>query len=417
MGGRLDNRTLDVKPAHAAPLEVLYVTTCFPVPSETFACVEISELVRRGVNVTVRSLGPSTSVDPEMLFDYDLGHLDRSSGGLSNFPRSLLACCYHPFAAARLFVKALLQRRLSLSNWLRNVAIVPRSVEVFHEVLKRRPDVVHLFWGHFPSQVSWLLHRCDIDQAWSVSLGAYDMRMEYPLTCEVLPHAKFVRSLTNDSIPSLMRLGAVPETVKVIYHGIHLPALERPPKRNRHQIVFAGRLIEQKGLNELLEVYVRVKREFPQAQLIVAGDGPMRSELERRLREDAIKDVELLGHVSQSELRTTMLKSGVFLFLSHVESLPNVVKEAMACGCHCVVSDTDGIRELVPGPEFGWVVPQRDIDAALEATRNAMTRHEADIRLRATDHVTRHFSVEQTTSALIKMWSDVTQKRDCSTTR
>ncbi len=101
----------------------------------------------------------------------------------------------------------------------------------------------------------------------------------------------------------------------------------------------------------------RTVRDIGLTPLLILGEGPERPRLEKMIHEWGLSgSVELRGHVPHDEVFAEMAISEVFLLLSRSERLPNAAKEAMALGCACVVTDTEGIRELITHGKSGFIV-------------------------------------------------------------
>jgi glycosyltransferase involved in cell wall biosynthesis len=108
-------------------------------------------------------------------------------------------------------------------------------------------------------------------------------------------------------------------------------------------LLFAGRMDSGKNLENLLIALSLVDTAFT---AILCGDGPLRPALEELAAELGIKSrVIFTGYVSN--LWSLMKRADAFLFLSRFEGCPNVVLEAMACGCPLIVSDIPAHREIL----------------------------------------------------------------------
>ena len=124
-----------------------------------------------------------------------------------------------------------------------------------------------------------------------------------------------------------------------------------------------ARLSAQKGLDVLVEAAAILRRRHggPPARFLVVGDGELREQLERRVRELDVEDtVELLGARPPDEVPGWLAVADVFVLPSHYEGLSLAVMEAMASGLPVVVSDVSGSAELVPTADDGRVVRPGD---------------------------------------------------------
>jgi glycosyltransferase involved in cell wall biosynthesis len=124
-------------------------------------------------------------------------------------------------------------------------------------------------------------------------------------------------------------------------------------------LVAAGRLASWKGFDVLIRAMKILLQNRP-ARLIILGDGPLRSELQALINELGLSEVvTLLGYV-ENPLKY-FARANVFVLSSHVEGLPNVLVEAMMCGCTAVSTDCPtGPREVLQGGKYGYLVPIND---------------------------------------------------------
>lgn len=127
----------------------------------------------------------------------------------------------------------------------------------------------------------------------------------------------------------------------------------------RPLLMAAGRLAPWKGFSDL----IRAMKLLPpqrRARLIILGDGPLRFELEILINELGLQDVVRLQGYVENPLKY-FARADVFVLSSHVEGLPNVLVEAMMCGCTPVSTDCPtGPREVLQNGKFGYLVPVRD---------------------------------------------------------
>lgn len=124
-------------------------------------------------------------------------------------------------------------------------------------------------------------------------------------------------------------------------------------------VVAAGRLATWKGFEDLIRAIKFIPSQR-RVRLMILGDGPLRFELEALIVELGLKEVvRLLGYV-ENPLKY-FARADVFVLSSHVEGLPNVLVEAMMCGCTPVATDCPtGPREVLRNGKYGYLVPVRD---------------------------------------------------------
>jgi glycosyltransferase involved in cell wall biosynthesis len=134
-------------------------------------------------------------------------------------------------------------------------------------------------------------------------------------------------------------------------------------------VITVGRLVEQKGIDVLVDAWAKVAAALPDWRLALVGDGPLTGELKERARKlDIATSIDWIGHVSDPfpYLRGAKL----FVMTSRFEGTPNALLEAMACGLPAVVSDASpGPCELIGDGDdaAGLIVPVEDAGATADA--------------------------------------------------
>jgi glycosyltransferase involved in cell wall biosynthesis len=115
-------------------------------------------------------------------------------------------------------------------------------------------------------------------------------------------------------------------------------------------ILFLSRLVENKGLVELLSAFTKVREVFEDTNLLVAGDGPLVYVLENYKDEARIKP---LGYVSGDQKKKLLQESHIICLPSATEGLPVSILEGMASGCAVVCTPVGGLRDLIEDPKMG----------------------------------------------------------------
>lgn len=169
---------------------------------------------------------------------------------------------------------------------------------------------------------------------------------------------------------SAIALGADPARVRLIYPALgldHRPA----PAGNAAGIVFVGRLVEKKGVPDLLEAVARLPEPLRGVPVTIVGYGPLLPELQRRAAELGLS-VTFAGRRSSAEVAEILRRHAVFCGPSQraadgdAEGLGMVFVEASTAGLPVVTYRHGGVPEVVADGETGLTVPERDV-AALSA--------------------------------------------------
>ena len=195
-------------------------------------------------------------------------------------------------------------------------------------------------------------------------------------------------------------LGVRTDHVSVVYYGVDPAFVPGPPPselldryhlRGHPVALFLGGLKPRKNLRLLLDIWAPVAARVPEARLVIAGGGPLRSDLERHVRQLGLEGrVVFTGYVPEAEKAAHFRLADVFLFPSAMEGFGFSVAEAMSAGVPVVASDRGSIPELVAEGQSGFVcdpsVPDRFVerlllllgDAALREKFGAAARERAD---------------------------------------
>lgn len=162
------------------------------------------------------------------------------------------------------------------------------------------------------------------------------------------------------------------------HYNPELPEIKAEAAKIRKEsvftFVFIGRLVGDKGINELVEAFERLNKEYPNTRLILVG--PEERNLDP-LKPETISKIELNENIEavgrQSDVRPWLAASDVFVFPSYREGFPNVVIEAGAMCLPSIVTDINGSREIIIEGKNGTIIPPRDTDALYQAMKRIIS--------------------------------------------
>ena len=196
------------------------------------------------------------------------------------------------------------------------------------------------------------------------------------LTCacatHIVPEGEGVK---ND----LINYGITKKPLKVLGYGNvrgidlkrfdpELPEVKAEAEKIRKDGVFTfvsiGRLVGDKGINELVEAFKRLNENYPDTRLILIGSeerelDPLRDETIAEIENNPA--IEAVGR--QSDVRPWLVASDALVHPSYREGFPNVVIEAGAIGLSSIVTDINGSREIIIEGENGIIVPSKNVQA------------------------------------------------------
>jgi glycogen(starch) synthase len=203
--------------------------------------------------------------------------------------------------------------------------------------------------------------------------------------------------------------GIAPSKVTVIPNGIDprdlepvvadLPALRtRYARPDERLVLLVGRLVYEKGFHLALDALAPVVKRRGNVRFVVAGTGTAEAELKLQARRLGLRRYgSFVGWVGDDMLHSLYRVAEIVIVPSIYEPFGLVALEAMASGCLCVVADTGGLREVVPGDgTVGVRFPSRDSDALVTILEQFLTDDDARAQVvaEARDHVLRFDWVE-----------------------
>lgn len=176
---------------------------------------------------------------------------------------------------------------------------------------------------------------------------------------------------------TVVAMGIDPDKVEVIPMGVDLKGLFTPDpgvQRKTDELLFVGRLVEVKGLQTLFDAMPKVLAKYPGIRLIVAGAGPLESELRASAKKLDIADrVDFRGMVMQSKLPELYRQATMAVFPFVVtksgiqEGFGLVVVEAMGCGCPVIAGDLPALHDTVIHEENGLLFESGNSQALADA--------------------------------------------------
>ena len=152
---------------------------------------------------------------------------------------------------------------------------------------------------------------------------------------------------------------------------------ERREKKEPFTFVFVGRIVRDKGINELVNAFSRLNKNYPDTRLLLVG--PAEDDLDPVLPETRMaieKEESIISVGSQKDVRPYYEASDALVFPSYREGFPNVVLEAGAMELPSIVTDINGSREIIEEGVNGVIVPPRDESALYEAMEDMVTHPE-----------------------------------------
>jgi len=146
--------------------------------------------------------------------------------------------------------------------------------------------------------------------------------------------------------------------------------------------VFIGRIVKDKGMNELVNTFNKLNSEYPRTKLLLVG--PYEDHLNPLAPEtyELIKNHNSINHVGyQKDVRPYFAIADVLAFPSYREGFPNVVMQAGSMGLASIVTDINGCNEIVENEMNGMIIPPKNEEALFKAMEFMINHPEERIKM------------------------------------
>ena len=360
-GYLLSNRP-PAPPPRPAPSEgppaTAIVCNAFPVLAETFITVEAQALRAQGVPVRVEALRRRERPNHAAARGLERAYVE-DEGYLGRIGDAVALCARHPLRALRDIVR---RRRWPADQRIPLLSLAPIARRL------RWWGARHLH-AHFATSAAVNAARVAglLGISHSVTAHAFEIFQRPDGLVAKLEGADFVTSGCEYNLEHLRGLldSAVP--LHEIVMGVDPERFRRTrPYPGGRTVVAVGRLVEKKGFADLIDAAALLERERPLDRVVIVGDGPLRDELWGRIDAAGLGGrVTLAGALDPDAVRDELERADLLAMPCVVaadgdrDSMPVVVKEALAMEIPVVATDEVGLPELVR-PEFGRLVPPRD---------------------------------------------------------
>ena len=210
-----------------------------------------------------------------------------------------------------------------------------------------------------------------------------------------LHKADAVVSVSRRLKSAIVDPGVPADKVHVVYNGVDSDSFQdldrqtcrrelTPPTGTGKLILFVGNLVAVKAVDVLLNAMARLRNLDEGAQLVLIGDGRLRTQLEAQTRDLKLDDcARFLGRRPHEEVARWLGACDLLCLPSHNEGVPNVILEALASGRPVVATRVGGIPEIIDNPDLGILVEPGDAEALASALNTALAKDWDPARLTA----------------------------------
>lgn len=387
-----------------------YVLKRYPRLSETFIATEIIELERQGESVTIFAIArPEERVCHAFVADVRANVVYLPHRPLFEPLRVVRALAFAGATGLRPWLRA--AANCLRSPWMVNLRRLSQATVLRHELHLARIDHVH---AHFATAAARLASLVRVMGGPTFSVTAHakdiyhqDVRPDH--LREKLAAASFVATVSHANRAYLDQLLGGSTPLHVIANSVDAARIQVAGTRlAKPDIVLSvARLIEKKGLADVIDACAQLAQRGRQTHLVIVGDGPLRAPLEALAAERGVH-ATFTGPIPHEEVIELYGRAAAFCLPCVVaadgdrDGMPTAVLEAMVAGVPVVTTELNGLREVVIDNLTGMIVPPNDPSAVAAALEHLLAEPAAaaGLGLAGRAHVTRHFTTSRSVDRL-----------------
>jgi colanic acid/amylovoran biosynthesis glycosyltransferase len=362
-------------------MRISYLINQYPKVSHTFIRREILALERQGFEIQRLAL---RGWDEKLIDADDIAEQEKTFYVLKNGLASLLLSAIKAFLQVpmQFFCALWLAIKMGIRAdrpLLLHFVYLLEACQVYLQTKHFNAQHLHAHFGTNPSEIAMLVNALSgLPYSFTVHGPEEFDRPQFLKLADKINRSKFVVTISSFGRSQMMRWvnHADWDKIKIVHCGLeksfyNVPAIAMTPAP---RFVCVGRLCEQKGQLLLIEAAKNLHDLQLDFELILAGDGEMRAEIEALITRYQLQEkVKITGWISSAEVRNAILSSQVLVLPSFAEGLPVVIMEAMSLRRPVISTYIAGIPELLIHRENGWLCVAGDVYNLTETMREALT--------------------------------------------
>lgn len=378
------NRYLQIQSSFMARSPVAYLVNQYPKVSHSFIRREILALERQGLTVHRFALRgwEEATVDAQDTAEKSRTRYLLQQGAVALLSDALALLLNRPATWLRALALALRMSRQSDRSLPYHLVYFLEACRLVRWCEAAGVAHLHAHFGTNPAEVAMLSKALGgPDYSFTVHGPEEFDKPEFLGMAEKIKHSAFVVAISSYGRSQLYRWIAQNQwhKVKVVHCGLeaafHANPASQTPKPNK--LVCIGRLCEQKGQLLLLQAARLVADRGIDFELVLAGDGEMRAQIEAEIHRLSLgHQVSITGWISSERVQQELLSSRAMVLPSFAEGLPVVIMEAMALRRPVVTTYVAGIPELVGHGQSGWLCPAGDVHSLADALAECLQASE-----------------------------------------
>ena len=260
-------------------------------------------------------------------------------------------------------VKLILLSSDVLLEKIKQLLLLPKALLISEKINQNPPNLIHLFWGHYPSLVLLNLKK-NLTSKISIFLGAYDFRKKLEITRQASLKANFIFTHSKKRVAQIKKFLGNNSKIIFNYRGLNLDEFKNISFYKKKYTFCAVSFLEKhKNVEAIIDNFFYIKKKFPDSKLFIIGKGSQESSLKKMVFNLKLeKSVKFTGWLPKKKLYHLLSKTQFFLHFSRIDVIPNCIKEAMYSKCFVLSSKTFAIEEIINHSKNGFLVNPKNIN-------------------------------------------------------
>jgi len=289
--------------------------------------------------------------------------------------------------------------------------------------LKERFDIVHCHFGPMGIYGAYLkdlgLKGKLVTSFYGYDLSQFIQKHGDSVYNVLFEEGDLFLQLSNNFKDKLIKLGCNKEKIIVHRIGMDMKKFNYNTKNagvdKKIKLLTIGRLADKKGYKYIIKAIAKVIKKYSNIEYIIAGDGPLRAELETLVDNLGLgKHVIFMGLIKDDEAVKLYEKSHIFILPSitaadgDMEGTPVVLMEAQACGLPVISTYHSGIPEVVEDGKSGFLVQEKDICAIAEKITYLIEHPDIWIEMgkAGREHINKYYNIKVLNKSLVKIYEN-----------
>jgi glycosyltransferase involved in cell wall biosynthesis len=240
-------------------------------------------------------------------------------------------------------------------------------IVAFFKIFSIRKDLIHAVMESYAGLALLFYRIIDKKIPALLTLQSGDVKMPKFLFKRIHQAPDKIQAISNYLAQRAKNFGA--KNIEVIPNGINLEQFNFVSgNKQKHKIICVAHLRQVKGNRYLIAAMPKILEKFPDAKLVIIGEGLERKNLESEIRNLKLGNVvELKGRLNSEQVRRELQEAEVFVLPSLFEGMGIAVLEAQASNVPIIASNTGGIPDIVEDQETGILVEPKNSEQIADA--------------------------------------------------